>query len=133
MHKILLVEDDSTVLLFLKHCLDTEGYLTMTAENTATAMSWVKETRFDLAVLDLALPDGNGMEICAAIKENPKTRATPVIILTGNSSNNARIQSNLDAQADLFLNKPIDPGDLRKAVKKMLNVSEKKKLLLRSR
>jgi DNA-binding response OmpR family regulator len=133
MHKILLVEDDSTVLLFLKHCLDTEGYLTMTAENAATAMSWVKETRFDLAVLDLALPDGNGMEICAAIKENPKTRATPVIILTGNSSNNARIQSNLDAQADLFLNKPIDPGDLRKAVKKMLNVSEKKKLLLRSR
>jgi DNA-binding response OmpR family regulator len=133
MDKILLVEDDSTVLLFLKHCLDTEGCMTVTAENAKTAMSWIKETRFDLAVLDLSLPDGNGMEICAAIKENPKTHATPVIILTGNSSNDVRIQSKLDAQADLFLNKPIEPGDLRKAVKKLLGVSQAKRLLLRCR
>lgn len=133
MHKILLVEDDSTILMFLKHCLDTEGYMTVTAENAKTALGWIKETRFDLAVLDLSLPDGNGREICAAIKENPRTRATQVIILTGDSSNDARIQSNLDAEADLFLNKPIEPGDLRKAVKKILTKSEKKKLLLRSR
>ena len=132
MKKILVVEDDKLLLEYLKHCLETENCVTVTAENKETALKWIKETRFDLALLDLELPDGNGMEICATLKGNPRTRSTPVIILTGNNSNDARIKSNLDAKADLFLNKPIDPADLREAARKLLDSSEKRKLLLRA-
>lgn len=132
MHKILVVEDDKSVLEFLRHCLESEGWMVITAADGKTAMNWIKDTRFDLALLDLRLPDMDGMRICAAIKEDPKTRATPVVILTGNDSNDARIKSNLDANADLFLNKPIEPSDLKTAVSKMLEVSEKRKLRLRN-
>jgi DNA-binding response OmpR family regulator len=131
MSKILVVEDDKLVLEFLRHCLETEGYLAVLADNGKKAMNWIKEARFDLAILDLALPDMNGMQICAAIKEDPRTSATPVIILTGNSSNEVRIESGLGLNADLFLTKPIASADLRKAVKKTLQDSERKRLLLR--
>ena len=131
MAKILIVEDDRSLLELLKHCLESEGYMIVTAETGASAMNWLKESRFDLALLDLMLPDMNGAQICAAIKESPRTRATPVVILTGNTSNEARIRSGLEANADLFLNKPIDTADLRKAVKTILEAADRKKLLLR--
>lgn len=131
MAKILIVEDEPSIQDMLRMCLEAEGYLTVTADDGKMAMNWTKEARFDLAILDLNLPDMNGMEICTAIKENPKTCATPVIILTGNTSNEARIKSNLGAKADLFLNKPIDLNDLKKAVKTILDAAEKKKTRLR--
>jgi len=74
----------------------------------------------------------NGLEICKAIKDNPRTRHTKVIILTGNTSNEARIESNIGARAELFLNKPIQIADLRSAVAKLLDNSDKEKLLLRA-
>ncbi|MDA8130587.1 MAG: response regulator transcription factor [Elusimicrobia bacterium] len=132
MAKILVVEDEKSVQDLVKYCLEADGYMVVTADDGKMASSWIKEIKFDLAILDLCLPDANGIEICASIKEDPKTRATPVIILTGNSSNEARIKSNLEAKADLFLNKPISPDDLRSAVKTMLAAAEKKKLLLRN-
>jgi CheY-like chemotaxis protein len=130
MHKILVVDDDKPLLGLLRHCMETEGYSTITAENGATALNWVKETRFDLAILDLCLPDSSGLEICEAIKKDPKTRATKVIILTGNTGNDNRIKSNLHAGADLFLTKPIEPNDLRQAARKMLEAARQNKLLL---
>ncbi len=132
MAKILIVEDEPSVQELLKLCLEGDGYMTVTADNGKTAGNWVKEVRFDLAILDLNLPDMNGMQICMSIKEDPKTRATPVIILTGNNSNEARIKSNFEAKADLFLNKPINTDDLKGAVKMMLETAEKRKLLLRN-
>jgi len=130
MHKILVVDDDRPLLGLLRHCMETEGYSTITAENGATALNWVKETRFDLAILDLCLPDSSGLQICEAIKKDPKTRATKVIILTGNTSNDNRIKSNLHSGADLFLTKPIEPNDLRQAARKMLEDARQNKLLL---
>ncbi|OGR97592.1 MAG: hypothetical protein A2016_03875 [Elusimicrobia bacterium GWF2_62_30] len=132
MNKILVVEDDPSIMEMLKYCLESQGYMIISAENGKTALNWVKEGNIDLAIIDLGLPDMNGMEVCRTIKDNPRTRATPVIILTGNSSNEARIESRLVANANLFLNKPIDAGDLRKAVSKMFEKSEREKRLLRT-
>lgn len=131
MAKILVVEDDKLLLEFLRHCLESAGHKTALADTGAKAMEWVKSERFDLMVLDLHLPDMHGLEICAAVKENPKSSATPVVILTGNSANETRIKSRLEANADLFLTKPIDPNDLREAVRRTLETAERKRLLLR--
>lgn len=132
MNKILIVEDEKTIRELLKRSLETEGYLVITAENGQTALNWIKDVRLDLAIVDLGLPDISGMEICRNIKVNPRTRATPIIILTGNTSNSARIEGNLDANADLFLNKPLSAEDLNKAIKMILEKSEKRKLTLRN-
>ncbi len=132
MKKILIVEDEEGITELLKFCLEAEGYLVVATDKGRTALEWIKELRLDLAIIDLGLPDINGMEVCLSIKENPKTRAIPVIILTGNTSNVARIQGNLNASAELFLNKPISTDDLKKAVAMMFEKSEKKKMLLRN-
>ncbi|MDD2804779.1 MAG: response regulator transcription factor [Elusimicrobiales bacterium] len=132
MHKILIVEDEEAVQEMLKRFLEHEGYLVITADKGRTALNWVKEVRVDLAIVDLGLPDMNGMEVCRAIKEEPRTSSMPVIILTGNTSNEARIEGNLDASVELFLNKPISIEDLKKAVSMVFEKSEKKKLLLRN-
>lgn len=131
MPKILVVEDERSVSEMLKACLERQGYMVITAENGTKALSWIKEVQLDLAIVDLGLPDINGLEVCLAIRENPKTRRMPIMILTGNVSNEARIKGNLEANADLFLNKPIELTDLRKAVENLLGKAEKKKLLLR--
>lgn len=131
MAKILIVEDDRSLLELLRHIMESDGHMPVLAENGKAAMQWLKEVRVDLALLDLMLPDMNGMEICASIKENPRTRGIPVVILTGNDSNVVRIKAGADASADLFLNKPIEPNDLKSAVRKMLDSAAKRKLLLR--
>lgn len=132
MKKIMLVEDEESILEMLRRFLEHEGYLVVTAEKGQTALNWMKEVRLDLAIVDLGLPDMHGMEVCRAIKEDPKTRNTPVIILTGNNTNEARITGNLDASVELFLNKPISLEDLKKAIDMIFEKSEKKKLLLRN-
>jgi two-component system alkaline phosphatase synthesis response regulator PhoP len=132
MHKILVVDDESAFLTILKHALESQGYMVITTENGENALKWIKEVNLDLAIIDLGLPDINGMEVCRAIKENPRTKLTPVIILTGNTSNEARIDCNLGAQAELYLNKPIAIADLRKAVAKIFEKAEKEKMLLRA-
>lgn len=132
MRKILVVDDETAFLNLLKHALEVQGYMVITAEKGETAVNWVKEVPLDLAIIDLGLPDINGLEVCKAIKDNPRTRHTKVIILTGNTSNEARIESNIGARAELFLNKPIQIADLRSAVAKLLDRSEKEKLMLRA-
>ena len=132
MNKILVVEDEESIADMLRHCLEAEGHLVILAENGKTALNWIKEVRVDLAIIDLGLPDMHGLEVCRTIKEDPKTRSVPIIILTGNSSNVAKIEANLDANAALFLNKPISIDDLNKAVAMVFEKSGKKKLLLRN-
>lgn len=131
MPKILIVEDERSVSEMLKACLERQGYMVITAENGTKALSWIKEVKLDLAIVDLGLPDINGMEVCLAIKGNPKTRSMPIMILTGDVSNESRIKGKLEANADLFLNKPIELGDLKKAVENLLGKAEKKNLPLR--
>jgi DNA-binding response OmpR family regulator len=132
MKKILLIDDEDSVLEMLRRFLEHAGYLVVTADRGKTGLEWAKETRLDLAIVDLGLPDMPGMEVCRELKENPKTSGIPLIILTGNSTNEARITGNLDARAELFLNKPISIEDLRKAVEMIFEKCEQRKLLLRN-
>lgn len=132
MYKILVVDDEKSILEMLKYCLEHEGYMVVTAETGKMAQNWIKEMKVDLAIVDLGLPDMNGLEFCESVKEDPKTRSIPLIILTGNTSNEARIKGNTCACAELFLNKPIEIDDLRKAVAAILEKAEKRKLLLRN-
>ena len=132
MAKILVVDDEKSILEMLKYCLEHEGHMVLTAETGKMALNWIKEVRLDLAIVDLGLPDINGLQICESMKDDPRTRAVPIIILTGNTSNDARIKGNLCANAELFLNKPIEIDDLRKAVSTILEKADKKKLLLRN-
>jgi len=83
-------------------------------------------------VLDVGLPDMSGIEICKKIKSEHDTRRIPVIILTANVDNQTKMQANLAAHADLFLNKPLDNKDLLSAVATLLEKSSSENTLRRN-
>ncbi len=123
MAKILIVEDDPDLMELTQTILQTAGHLVMTASNGKTALDWLSSSKPDLIILDVGLPDMSGIEVCKNIKTEHNTRRIPVIILTANVDNQTKLQANLAARADLFLNKPINNKDLTTAVTSLLEKS----------
>lgn len=102
--RALLVEDDTTMALLIKQVLEQEGFAVdhATTGNDAQTMAFVNE--YDAIVLDLGLPDRNGLTVLQALRNDG--RATPVIVLTGANDSASTVRA-LDAGADDYLSKPI--------------------------
>ncbi|MDX9871381.1 MAG: response regulator transcription factor [Clostridia bacterium] len=116
MQQILLVEDDKTIALGLSYSLEEEGYGVTACHDAASALKEIQGRRFDLAILDVSLPDGNGYDLCRAIKAGSDT---PVIFLTvlGEESNVVR---GLDMGADDYIAKPFRLRELLSRVRMVL-------------
>jgi DNA-binding response OmpR family regulator len=101
--KILLVEDETNVVAFIKKGLDEGGFEVSVALDGNTALSMIFESTFDLIILDIMLPDKNGIEVCRTIRQHHIK--TPVLFLTalGTSEN---IALGLNTGADDYLVKP---------------------------
>src|SRR5688572_22086075 len=102
--RALLVEDDSTMALLTRQVLEQEGFAVDHAltGNDAQTLAFVNE--YDAIVLDLALPDRNGLTVLQALRKEGRT--TPVIVLTGTNDPATTVRA-LDAGADDYLTKPI--------------------------
>ena len=87
MKKILLIEDEVGVVSFIKKGLEEIGYEISVAFDGSTALSMVKNNEFDLLILDIMLPDINGLEVCKKVRETDKI--IPILFLTvlGSSEN----------------------------------------------
>ena len=79
--KILVVEDDKDILQLVKLYLENEGFRTITAANGAEALKLVKAEHPDLIVLDLMLPEIDGLEVCRKLRVAPQTAMLPIIML----------------------------------------------------
>lgn len=108
MKQIFLVEDDQTIARNLTLLLGQEGYTVTHASNRAQALSLLCENRFDLALIDISLPDGNGFAVCTEVKQ---TQNIPVIFLTA-SDDEASVVTGLNMGADDYVIKPFRPREL---------------------
>ena len=90
MEQILIVEDDSFLNKMLDYNLTADGYGVTSALNARTAAEAIRQREFDLVLLDINLPDGNGFELCKLIK--PQHPDTIVIFLTANDQESDQIQ-----------------------------------------
>jgi two-component system OmpR family response regulator len=108
--RALLVEDDATMALLTKQVLEQEGFAVDHAltGNDAQTLAFVNE--YDAIVLDLALPDRNGLTVLQALRKEGRT--TPVIVLTGSNDPASTVRA-LDAGADDYLTKPIAIDEFR--------------------
>lgn len=103
--KILVVEDDLTLSAGVCFELDCSGYLTVAAYNCKKAVQLLQSDRFDLAILDVNLPDGSGFELCRTIKAaHPEL---PVIFLTANDLEQD-ILNGFDLGAEDYVTKPFN-------------------------
>jgi len=108
MSHIFLVEDDKTIAKNLGLLLRSEGFTVFHASTRSEALTMLAGNKFDLALLDISLPDGNGFSVCTQIKE---TQDIPVIFLTA-SGDEASVVTGLNIGADDYITKPFRPREL---------------------
>ncbi|MGB9727280.1 MAG: response regulator [Nitrososphaeria archaeon] len=115
--RILVVDDDIDILQSLKEILETKGYDVEVAESAQKGLELAKKRFFNLAILDIKLPDMEGTELLAKIhKEKPQMMK---IMLTGYPSLDNAVQA-LNLGADAYLMKPVNPEELLKVVEEKL-------------
>ena len=81
--RVLVVEDEPDVAELIRYNLVKEGWEVLTASSGAEALKRVREAHPDVVLLDIMVPHLNGWEVCRRLKEDPETRAIPVIMVTG--------------------------------------------------
>lgn len=117
MAKILVVEDDLALSAGLCFALDEAGHLTAAAYTCQKARQLLKTGRFDLVILDVNLPDGNGFDICRECKSSAPER--PVIFLTANDLERDELNG-FDLGADDYITKPFSIQVLKRRVEAVL-------------
>ena len=104
--KILAVDDDATALGALRQILVQKGYDVSTAPNGHDALTALRNSTFDLVILDVSMPGLSGYEVCRKIRQEEKTRDLPVIFLTAKGML-VDMTEGEEAGSDLYLVKPV--------------------------
>ncbi len=118
-HTILLVDDEPDILDFLSYNLKKEGYTVYTANNGAEGLAIAKEKKPHLIVLDIMMPEMDGVETCRQLKEIPELKNTIITFLTARNEEYTQI-TGFEVGADDFITKPIKPRVFISRVKALL-------------
>jgi type IV pilus assembly protein PilB len=104
--KILVVDDNLVVLKLLRHLLESQDYLVITAQNGVEALKLAKTENPDMIVTDYVMPEMDGVELIKKLKSQEATRTIPIMMLTAKDEEESELEG-LDAGADDYLTKPI--------------------------
>jgi two-component system alkaline phosphatase synthesis response regulator PhoP len=124
MPTVLIVDDEQHIRLLIEQTLEEledDGVELLTASDGDEALDVVANHHPDLVFLDVMMPKRNGFEVCRAIKDDPATAGTTVILLTAKGQAYDREQG-MDAGADQYLTKPFDPDDLLQRAREALRL-----------
>lgn len=124
MSKILIVDDEANIRQLVKYNLEKESYQILEAEDGFQGLRLAKTEKPDLMLLDLMLPQMDGLEVCRSLKGNPATAALPIIMLTAKSEEIDKVIG-LELGADDYMTKPFSPRELVARVKAVLRRSQK--------
>jgi len=122
---ILVVDDEADLVELISYNLKKEGFSVDSAMDGESALSKIKKGRYDLVVLDLMLPGIQGIEICRMLRNDPKTEALPIIMLTAKGEEVDKILG-LEMGADDYITKPFSPRELVARIKAVLRRSMEK-------
>jgi two-component system alkaline phosphatase synthesis response regulator PhoP len=117
--KILLVDDEPDILEIVGYNLSSEGYQVITAENGIEAVKKAKKEKPHLIILDVMMPEMDGIEACEQIRKNPDLSNTIITFLTARGEDYSQV-AGFDAGADDYITKPIKPKVLISKVNALL-------------
>ncbi|SFI52402.1 response regulator transcription factor [Olleya namhaensis] len=117
--KILLVDDEPDILEIIGYNLTNEGYQVSTAKNGLEAVKKAKKEKPQLIILDVMMPEMDGIEACEAIRKLPELSSTLITFLTARGEDYSQV-AGFDAGADDYITKPIKPKVLVSKVKALL-------------
>jgi two-component system alkaline phosphatase synthesis response regulator PhoP len=118
-HKILLVDDEPDILEFLNYNLKKEGYTVFTACNGKEAIARAIKENPHLIILDVMMPDIDGIETCREIRETPEIKDVLIVFLSARNEDYSQI-AGFDVGADSYINKPIKPRVLISRINALL-------------
>ncbi|MEP5255742.1 MULTISPECIES: response regulator transcription factor [Winogradskyella] len=117
--KILLVDDEPDILEIVGYNLSSEGYQVFTGENGVEAVEKAKKHKPHLIILDVMMPEMDGIEACERLREQPELSETIITFLTARGEDYSQV-AGFDAGADDYISKPIKPKVLVSKVKALL-------------
>ena len=121
MKKILLIEDNNTIVMGLKYLLEKEGFLFKAARKVEESLNILEKEEFDLILLDINLPDGDGFNICKNLKNK---KDIPIIFLTARDDEKDIVKG-FDIGADDYITKPFRNRELISRINNILRRFEK--------
>ena len=119
-YRILIADDDPNIRIALRAALEAEGFEVLDVANGRQAIEWLLHVSVDLAILDLAMPHFDGLEVLSELRLVRGTSLPPVLILTAYDSVTAAMEAARRGAVG-FLSKPITPDALRDAVQNAIS------------
>lgn len=122
-YKILIVDDEEDILTMLKYSLEKEGFEVKTANNGKSCLSVAPELKPDLIILDVMMPEMDGMETCVELRKMSEMSHTLICFLTARTEDYSQI-AGYDSGADDYVTKPVKPRVLSSKIKALLRRNE---------
>jgi len=117
--RVLIVDDEQDILEFLSYNLEKEGYEVQSAQNGNEALKVAKAFDPHLIVLDIMMPEVDGIEVCDLLRADPQFQETLIIFLTARNESFTQVTA-LETGGDDFINKPIKPNVFKSRIKALL-------------
>ena len=109
--RVLIVEDEADVRELIRLQLRAAGFDVLEACNGAEGLAMAKQDLPSVIILDLMMPEMNGVEVCRALRRNPSTSRIPILMLTARSSEEDKV-AGFEVGADDYVTKPFSPKEL---------------------
>ena len=118
--RVLVVDDDPEIVTFLATLLELEGLESQVATSAAAALSLLDRGLPSLVLLDIAMPDRDGLDLCRALKKDPRTRDVPVFVVSARPGKDV-VERALAAGAEEFIRKPFENQELIARIRERLS------------
>jgi len=122
MYKILVADDDKAMLQMVEQVLENEGYTVHGVRSTEQALEEVNDDQHDLFLIDVGLPNMDGIELCRKLRDKPTTAEKPIIFMTG-QHNGYSVADALEAGGDDYIRKPFAVRELTARIRAHLRRS----------
>lgn len=122
-HKILIVDDEEDILMVLKYNLEKDGFEVRTSSTGKECLSIAPDYKPDLIILDVMMPEMDGMETCVELRKLPEIENTLICFLSARTEDYSQI-AGYDSGADDYVTKPVKPRVLSSKIKALLRRNE---------
>lgn len=118
--RVLVVDDDPEIVTFLATLLELEGIESTVATSAAAALEKIEHGLPSLVLLDIAMPDRDGLDLCRSLKKDPRTRHVPVFVVSARPGKDV-VERALAAGAEEFIRKPFENHELIARIRERLS------------